>query len=242
MKEFINLLDEYIEKRREEQAKKHRPLALHEFYATQCGSCPRALFYSKRGHHKPENTKLNRIFLVGDIFHEFIQNNIFDNDTIPEYKLKIRYKNITIRCRVDGISNTHIIELKTWMGKKEIANIEHILQLNIPLHEFQAKRGKLIYIDKRSFGISEHEFGYNKKYFEFVGDRFQLVYECLKANKLPEKIQDKKKCIKCYHKELCNKDILLTDESMSPICPKCNSFNTEKEKFKSICKECNHRW
>ena len=201
--QFKERLKNYITNQNSSESGKHKPLEINEFYFTQSGSCIRALYYSKAGIHKKYDYFVQGIFLVGNVFHEFVQKNIL-TDFEPEQRVTYKYENVVMRGRVDAINENYIVELKSWMGMKEIADIKHILQLNMGLHQFQNKKGLLIYIDKRTFTPTTHVFDYNKAYFENVMKKFKIVIKCLEIKTLPEMPKNTSRCKNCYYKKLCN--------------------------------------
>jgi hypothetical protein len=203
-------IDGFIIKRKEEQEKKHTDKGDNYFYASDAFKCPRELFYKKRIKKDPDLALL-KVFYLGEMIHEFYQKNIPGQD---EVECKLEDNGIIVSGRIDKIhQDGTIIEFKSTSAVKynqDAPKAEHVAQINLYLKIKGEKKGKLVYIDKKSMEEAEHYVEYNEGVFNKTMGIFHEVNKCLQANTLPSRVEtfDKKKypCSYCNYQEECRMD------------------------------------
>ena len=140
-----------------------------------------------------------------------MQKNVFtfgDN----EFHVEVEEEGIKIRGRIDHIDDNCIWELKTVKNLYyyiEKPDSNHVKQIMIYLHAFKRDKGRIVYIEKNTLQIIEHEINYDNNIFKDIMAQFTEVHKCLVEKKLPEKLKDYPnnfKCQVCDFKEKCGKD------------------------------------
>jgi len=215
MEDVNTLMESWITNKREVEGKEHAEPTDEEWYASSSGDCPRKLYFQKR-HPKEHSMDLLKTFQVGNIWHDFIQENLFkDAENETPSNITDEATGITIRGRLDILKDGVIYELKSiknlkygtkvngkWRGVEEGAKIEHIFQLMIYLKARGLQKGKVVYIEKHSLKIVEHEVEFNEEVYQEAIKNFVIATKGLKENKLPDEC-DTDKCGICDYQEEC---------------------------------------
>ena len=205
-------VNDYIVKLNEEEAKKHTIPPDNKFYASSALGCERQQVFRRR-IPKEFPIEVLKIFQLGNMLHELFQKAIPGEDEAP---LSIREGNIVIGGRIDKISADRecYIEFKTTSDLKytlDKPKEEHVAQLNLYLHTDKAKKGKVVYIDKRNMATSEHEVTYCPELYKKTIENFNRVYESLQTGVLPPVPNGYRftryPCYLCSHREECIADL-----------------------------------
>lgn len=118
-----------------------------------------------------------RIFEIGHIFHNFIQQNIFPDG---EHEVRVKYDvndNIKIIGRADIVLDDTVIELKTTSRKVELFKENHLAQITFYMHALGMKKGKIIYINKTNFEVYEFDVSYVKSFWDEIENAVREHYE-----------------------------------------------------------------
>lgn len=206
----MNMIDrklvDIINKRVEDYKTSSTPLSQNQFYISQIMLCSRRLYYIKKGYEEPFDLSKEKYFLVGNIFHDFIQNKIFKSVQFTnEQQIRISEPPIELRGRADTMSNKFIYEFKTCMFLPKTYNLNHLIQLNLYLSKHEDKKGVLIYISKNNFEMEEYTFLFNKKLYDTTIERVKTIYEYMTTDTIPAKEEDSN-CKHCSFIEKCKGD------------------------------------
>jgi CRISPR-associated exonuclease Cas4 len=210
-------LDEYLKTSREEHEKPKN----NEFHASSAGSCPRAMVINRLLPAK-ENLALSKIFLVGDLIHQFIQNKLLSSGKSEE---KVNFdieQMLFIRGRLDYIDDDYVWEFKSIASLayvKDAPKPEHVKQINIYLKATNRTKGKIVYVEKNTFNMAEHEVTFDKELFNETIKEFLIVKHHLELSTLPDRLEgfpDKNwKCRYCDRREECLKGIEIQTRLMN---------------------------
>ena len=182
--DFEQKLNKYLLTQNNEMAKFHKPLADNEFFVTQVAMCPRLMFLIKKFGYK-YNQDISKFFQVGNIFHKFIQDNIFDKDIEQEASCIIKDKGLLIRGRIDGLTKDSIIELKSCSYLPKLPDGKYIQQLNLYLSQHKEKKGHLIYVSKFNLNSLQFDFEFDQELYDISLRKFKKVHNYFKSNELP---------------------------------------------------------
>lgn len=206
-------INKYIKEKSEQKEKEHKAPADNYFYASAALDCPRKLYYS-RTIKKDFPIETLKIFEIGNILHEWVQGRIEGED---EVVINFEAEGVVISGRIDKVEpNGEPMEFKTTSNvsfNRDKPDIKHCAQLNLYLKAKDKKKGKVVYIDKRSLETVEHEIIYDDDLYNETINNFKKVYLALAAKKIPEipEEYDPKKfpCSYCLYKVECRGE---TDE------------------------------
>lgn len=200
-----DMIDNYIKGQKED--KYHIPV-IGVFHASECGKCPRFIYLDKTDSAKPKPLT-QRSFLVGRMFHDFIEKNIL-KDYKLEQQIQGKIGDITIVGRVDALNDKEIIELKTTSGMGYITkpSKEYIIQLNIYMHFTGIHEGRIVYINKNNMNTLEFLVKYNKELFEHTINKLRFIHQKLKEKVNPMVIDPEitPYCYNCRYRSLCFKN------------------------------------
>ena len=177
----------------------------NEYHISSIGRCPRFIFL-ERTQRRPDENKNKRVFVIGKIIHDFVQDKLF-GDYIKEEQLSYSVDGINLVGRIDLNNKNEIIELKSCKSLAYILNPydEHIVQVNTYMGIKGINKAQIIYIDKQDMGMVTFNIEFDKKLFD------ESINNIIKLNK---KIQAKTSykgigqkighnCKYCKYKDLC---------------------------------------
>jgi len=179
------------------------------FHSSECGLCPR-LIYLSRTNPVEDSIETKKIYLVGNIFHKFIEKNLF-KDYACEKKIEYNNKDFKIVGKVDAYNDKEAIDFKTCKDARYVyePKKEYIVQMNIYLKILGLDKGRIIYIGKNLFDIKEFEIKYNEKLFRATETKIRFIHNKLKQKADPNEININPSpfCYYCrYSKEYCFKE------------------------------------
>lgn len=174
------------------------------FYPSSAGQCIRKR-WNEWKVPKDFPAKTYKLFVVGDLVHEWLQSKIFP-DAKSEVPVQWSDGEIKFRGRLDGLTADNVI-----LEFKSIAKIdyvkdkpkpEHVAQLNMYLHAMGLPYGIIIYVSKNEMEVVEHEIQYsNNLYIETIED-FRKEYKYRVEDKEPKP----SKCISPWSCEYCKNE------------------------------------
>lgn len=197
-------IEKYLNLEEEEEYYSIKP---NEFHASECGKCPRQIYFDKTEPVAP-NIESKKNFAVGNIFHEYIQYNILKEYTIED-QIKGIIEDLIIVGRIDAHDDKEIIELKSSSNAKAIQRPyqDHIIQINIYMHFTGIHRGRIVYINKNNLDITEFVIHYNKLLFESTINKIKYLNQKIKERVDPMTISPdiSPLCSYCNYKKKCFK-------------------------------------
>jgi len=195
-------ITKYLQSNKDSEYYKDKPGVFH---ASSCGLCPRLIFLSRI---KPteETIDTKKIYLIGDIFHKFCEENLFKGYQTEQ---KIEYDNSEFKIigKVDAYNETEVIDFKTCKDTKYLyePKIENVIQLNVYMKILGLNTGRLIYIGKQDFKIKEFHISYDESMFKETEAKLRFINNKLKENASFEEIniEPSQLCFWCKYKGLC---------------------------------------
>jgi len=163
--DFEERVSEYLLKKEEEDKEKHKNLP-HVYSISSLGYCPRSIYFDKVAPVE-ESEETKSIFIVGNILHEWVQNNLY-KDCNFEVEIEKKMDDITLRGRIDIINDFEIVELKTTssLSYQRKPKEEHIVQINTYMGLTGVHKGKIVYIQKNDFHSKTFEVKFNQNIFD----------------------------------------------------------------------------
>lgn len=225
----------YLEKEKE---KKNRDRI--QFYISEAGKCPRAIFFKfKKAPGKPLEPERIRIFEHGDFIHQMILRPLFSLGLVRATEITIPPQEL-VSGRADAIlsldGEPYVLDVKSISGKLNFEKLqphpEHIWQLQLYLHYFKIKKGILLYVNKDTQELKEFSIDYDPKIAQELLDWFEKLKKKLLENKVPPRLKDYPtnwQCEKCEFLELC-KMAGEGEISWEDFKEKIENFSKEEEK------------
>jgi len=175
------------------------------YHASECGQCLRFIYLSRI---KPieDNPELKKIYLIGNIFHDFFEKELFKDYTCEK---KIIYINpdFQIVGKADAFNDQEVLDFKTCKNVRYIfePKKEHIIQLNIYMKILGLKQGRIIFIDKNDLKIKEFEVEYDEELFKETINKLKFINKKLKekADFKEINIEAGKQCFYCKYAKTC---------------------------------------
>jgi hypothetical protein len=218
-----NIVNQYLEKRNEEEKKAHAEYS-GLISASLLGQCHRRQFYSiqKIEQSNPPDERALRVFACGNVFHQFIQDIAKEN---KNYFIESAYKDNTFSVRADAVTEDSVYEFKSmhskgfWYMDSEIKagktiqefKIEHCLQVGLGAMCFKKENACLVYISKDDLCI--RQFNLRTQDLEpLVNKEVDAIKDVLKKAVLPppeprlygkDKKGNYKECQYCAFKDRC---------------------------------------
>lgn len=191
------------------------------FWASEVGKCPRNLYYSFAEKRSPTTENL-RIFKVGTLFHEHIQNLIKDLEGTA-FKSVVNEKYIMVTdmetdLNITGQADIYItafppdssfvVELKSEKNiyYRNSPSTHHVSQLMIYLRALRIDHGYIIYIQKDNLQTKTFRVDYDKDLFNGIMSKMRSLYKSMLDMELPAKSAEAWECKFCPYKPLCEKD------------------------------------
>jgi len=210
MKERIkNMVEKWIVDKQNKDEHR-RAVANNVFYASQAGGCPRALYYKKVFGDKEFEVRALLIFQMGNIVHDFLQKEILKGES--EKSLTIQEDGVVIYGRLDHIDDEEVIEIKSTGAVKyneKEASPHHLEQLNLYMKAMGREKGRMVYVEKNTLEIVEHEVKFNPELYQKTVDNFRQVAKAVEIQVAPAKLSDYPKswkCRYCDYKDECKTD------------------------------------
>ena len=179
------LLEEWVIQNQEASKLKHKPLKDNEFYASSAGMCPRVMYFDKKYGRKEPGMKVQKIFVLGNLVHDFVQEKLFKAGE-SESPAILAMNGIVVRGRLDHLDDEFIWELKSIANIKYVQykpKIENVYQIMIYLKAIGRLKGKLVYVEKNTFDVVEHKVDFDEL-----------------ANRLASYLDDEKASYEAYEK------------------------------------------
>jgi len=177
----------------------------NNFHCSEAGRCLRFAFF-ERTNPLPNSDETKRIFMLGHIFHSFLQQNIL-KDYIIEHKFKMELPEFTISGMIDAHNDNEIIEIKTSSNLYYIQSPkeENIAQANLYLHYTNLPEARIIYLGKNDLQVKEFKIKYNKKLYNQTIQDFEYLHEKIKNKADPLEIKPKisVECYRCKYYNRC---------------------------------------
>jgi len=186
------------------------------------GRCLRAQVYKRRNvlPSNPPEKRVFRIFKVGHIFHNFIQNLIMSDNTDSAVEVKVETDDVL--GFADIVIQNEIIEIKTqhsrgfWRMKKndfvlETDKREHILQAMFYATELNKEYIRLVYVSKDDLSIEEFRVYVSNYWKKEIEKELDGLNNHWRNDVLPpakpriyiNKDGKSKECRSCAWKDLC---------------------------------------
>lgn len=179
--DFDNRLKEFVlsENGRDKEYYKIKPSVYH---ISSLGMCPRLIFFDTTLNVEKDEEVL-RIFLVGNIFHKWMQDNLLSDYTL-EYEINKEFDGIKLVGRIDAINDKEILELKTCSSIGYIRKIkpEHIAQINTYMGITGIHNGRIIYIEKNNLNTKEFNIKFSGTLFDETIRKIKMIDRKIKEN------------------------------------------------------------
>ena len=217
MIDFNKMVDDYLW--REKWTKK-----LGRYYPSEIGSCMRKVWYTYK-FPKQVDTRLMKIFAMGDMLHEFVVKVLQSEKTKDiellqfEFPIKVNIDDFLVSGRVDDLvllklsGRTVLVEVKSCRDIVWIKGPQphHVPQLQFYMHATGVHEGMLLYIDKASLQSRAFQIPYDESQCKDIEEKFRNLHTNLKRDTLPapeakQRIDMKWMCKWCEYKDLCDKD------------------------------------
>ena len=218
MIDFNKLIENHI-------ARESRPKQIGRYYPSEVGSCLRKVFYSYK-FPQPISQDLAKIFEVGNIVHDFIAK-VMASEKNPHVQLleselpfKIEMNGFTISGRIDDLllikasGKKLMVEVKSTshLSSTEEASPQHIMQLQLYMHQMKIQNGCVLYVEKNSLQTKTFYFDYDENISAEALNRFSQLHKYLTENKVPApeaRVRWKEMgwmCTRCEFRDRCFKD------------------------------------
>lgn len=217
MIDFNNLINNYL--KRELRIK-----TIGRYYPSEAGSCLRKVYYSYKIPKETEQD-LIKIFQVGHMFHDFIED-VLKSEKTPEIELlesevpfKIEEEGFIISGRIDNIilvkldNKKVLLEIKSTSSLKytEEPNDRDVMQLQLYMHHTKIHNGMILYLEKNTLQAKWFNVDYNENIAGETIERFKILDKYLVNNQLPEPearidIEKEWMCKNCNYREECYRD------------------------------------
>jgi len=175
------------------------------FHASMAGMCPRIIYLEKTNPIKPDY-KLEKIFLIGHIFHDFFEENLY-KDYECEKRLSFESDGVKISGKADAYNDEEVIDFKTCKDTKWIyePKPEHMVQINIYMKMLNLDSGRLIYIGKTDLDLKEFTVKYDDELFKEILKKLKDVTQKIKEKADVKDVSASlsKNCIWCKYNKFC---------------------------------------
>ncbi len=227
------LIDTHLKQERE----KHPHTSSGRYVASNLGKCYRAQFWYRAGEpvSNPLDERTYRVFAVGAIFHEFVQDIIAKQNNA---QMEVSASNEDFSCRADMVIEDEVFELKSqhsrafwYMTKSEnIAEdkLPNILQGLFCAKLLGKKKLRLVFISKDDLCIQEYGFALNEEWEEKLAQEIKTLNEIWTKQELPPacpRAYPKKKGDKITYQTECEKYC-----NYKTKCEEIEQAKAEKEK------------
>jgi len=213
------LIDDYLAREVEERE-------IGVYYPSEIGFCMRRNYYLYTIPKQYEASTL-RVFKAGELGHLFVGEVL--KQSLEEVKLEYPIiltsleKDWTIRGRLDSFiifrveDEVIVVELKTvsnlyYIQQSNEAHWEHVLQIMPYLKAVKARRGIIVYVDRRNLRTKYFEVQWDEAIYKHFLRRVDDLHNYLVNKKLPlaeAKLINSKNwmCKYCNYSEECEKNI-----------------------------------
>lgn len=183
-----DLLNSFLRKKQEERQASRTPYPDDVWAASSAGKCVRQLWFQKKDPKEPDDALL-RIFAVGEILHEWFQENIYNKGTAEE-RVILSDRGILIRGRYDYEDEHEVVDFKTCsrLPPKGDAKKHHKYQMAIYLKALGRSKGKITYIQKNDLKVDDRVVEYSDDLYEKAVANFLEATECLKNGFIPARL------------------------------------------------------
>ena len=208
MSKIKDLLDNWLKNKQIKEALKHTQPEDNTYYASSAGSCPRKMYYSRR-YPQENDLELLKVFEMGNIVHEFIQDVIMKGGQ-HEVPIKLEDNGIIVRGRLDCLYENELYELKSTKSihfVKDKPNNHHVMQLMLYMKQLGYKSGNLLYIEKNTLQMVEHTVEYDDSIYNLAIALFRKAHQGLSTNTLPVKECEAWECKFCNYQDKCQKEV-----------------------------------
>lgn len=185
------------------------------YRASEVSKCNRALYYIYKSDPKNPGIKQMRVFEVGHVIHEFVENLLKEHEWFIacEEEISKEFNDFTIMGHYDALikeeGHLAVIDFKTTKNIPTRLYDNHLKQVNTYLHLKGVEVGYVVYIEKNSFKTKTFPIYADKILFEETLLKTKHLHKCLQEGKIPmmEKTplcnycDFKKKCFDLYMKE-----------------------------------------
>lgn len=207
------LIDDHLENKRNQETRD-----LGKFRASSFGRCYLAQVLKRRGEEEtnPPGAKSLRIFNIGHMVHEYVQNLIPNKNEVCE----LEYQDEDFSGHCDYVGDTYVEDYKTvnvfkfnQIIKKgaDVAEIvpNYVLQLMAYCKWWDKPTGRLTFINKDDWRIKSFDFQYSD-YEDLLEDEFDILKAFWNKNRLPPAMPRirygrSEECIYCGYKDRCGK-------------------------------------
>jgi CRISPR-associated protein Cas4 len=215
--DFNKMIDNHLKR-------ENRPKDIGRYYPSEIGTCLRKIWYSYK-FPQDMSPELLKIFEMGNLMHTFVVE-ILKSEKNPEVELlksevpfQHQQNDFLISGRIDNLilvkmSNTSVlVEVKSTGNVDMVTKPAHhnAMQLQLYMHLLEIHDGILLYIDKRNLKSKVYTVPYNEEEAKKILDRFQMLHNSLKEDKLPDpeargSPEDLWMCRLCEYREKCYKE------------------------------------
>jgi hypothetical protein len=206
----------------EQDARKDR-IRSGKWSPSSLGGCHRKQFYNRKDEPKsnPPDERALRVFKVGSMFHEFVQDLLKDENT----QLEVRVETDDVLGFADMVTPDEVIELKSqhsrafwWMGKSSepitVQKRDHCIQAAFYALQLERKWIRLVYISKDDLCVNEYRLELNDKLITTVEQELEELNAWWIKNELPPakpvlyvgKDGKSSECSYCSWKDKCKED------------------------------------
>tara|TARA_Y100001973_G_scaffold11452_2_gene15568 strand:- start:2817 stop:4133 length:1317 start_codon:yes stop_codon:yes gene_type:complete len=207
-------MDKYLNGLNKRPSKSHNDGRLHP--SELCRSkCLRRLSYSLRMEEKVETFSpyLRRIFDMGHSVHDALQDAMVASK-IPIEK-RVERNDILLRGSADGVTDTHIVEIKSASGNSHQKRQEsgkpqkeHVYQASIYAAVLDRKRIEFLYYNKDTAEILRQDVPMDNDLWLETVKKAKEILEYHNKGELAPRLEGKTRCKECPYKAKCEPLIL----------------------------------
>ncbi len=177
-------------------------------YVSEAGKCIRYVYFSRVIGQIEDKNKLPQV-KNGKNLHKNFQDvmvKLFKEYIEVEKPVKFIRKNLILKGRVDILTESGVIEIKTCNRMPRYPYENHLRQINIYMKLTNKTRGLLIYINQNNEEDRKYfEVNFDPELFEEDMMRFEELMKAVE-NKIPPRKEPSPLCKFCEYKEFCEKE------------------------------------
>ena len=192
----------------------------NQYRISSVAYCSVKIYYDKitpKEQKKPFSDKTLGIFEVGTIFHEYIQNHLSKDFLISaENEITFDHKEISLIGHFDLLILDPVVGLKlsdiktansrAFKYRSEEASNHHKEQANTYAAILNVDFYSILYVEKDTFAMVEHEYQTSKEMFVETLKKLQTINEHVVLGIPPAKDGEKWECSYCPYEKRCLED------------------------------------
>jgi CRISPR/Cas system-associated exonuclease Cas4 (RecB family) len=151
------------------------------------------------------NDDLHRIFLIGQVFHELVQDTVF-GDFQNEVEVKGSYGKINLIGHCDVLTDDAVVELKTCSYIPKEPYTHHILQVNAYAKLLGKDVVDIVYLQKNKLDVAVFRLQFDDELYNKLCETFHDAYDGIEQEILPYNVRSSE-CRFCNYRQLCMKGV-----------------------------------